>query len=236
MASLFLYRWRDDQFALIDYLETQANTTSLLGAITGGGQVDHLVYMGYSFGAAASCSSAQLDSRADCAVNMDGGQGWPDLFGISINTPLLAIASDYTPFLPAWFNEFYYEAFETMVGSDANITRILLPNTTHQDFTDAKFLPDAIRQLGGGGTLDGDRMHDILVSFVTGFLSMCFGDSDWTPESSFQEFPGTMSIDVSYVADWYNSFSRRDHDVLAIQEFWGVSFLCPFELSCDHSC
>jgi dienelactone hydrolase len=207
--TIYFPRFRDDQLALADYLRNQTNGSSLLGQLTGEGNLNSLVYMGHSFGGAAAASSVQLDDGAQCSLNMDGYQyssASSDLFGKAIRTPFLTFVTDRGE--DPYFNEFFYEPLASM-GSDPMITRVRIFNSSHTDLTDYAFLPDAYRD---GGTIDGGLMHEIIVNFTLGFFSTCSNSrgrttSGWTPESSFQLFTtATESVNVTYVAEWAQEY------------------------------
>jgi Platelet-activating factor acetylhydrolase, isoform II len=211
-STTYLPRVRVDQLALTDYLRSQTNTSTLLGQLTGGkGSLD-VVFMGFSFGGAASASSAQLDDQALCGLNMDGYQRSPSLFGVSVGKPFLTLISgrDSATGQDTRFdndNEFFYEPLTTM-GSDRKVIRIRLFNAVHSDFSDFKFVPE---EANGTGNIDPSLIHEIMVSFILGFFSTCFrSSSNWTPESSLQLFRNTTeSVDLTYVAEWALSLASQ---------------------------
>jgi dienelactone hydrolase len=214
--TTYLPRGRDDQLALTKYLRSQTNTSTLLGQLTGGkGSLD-VVFMGHSFGGAASALSAQLDDQALCGLNMDGYQYSPSLFGGSVGKPFLTLVSgwdDTGQDDTRNYNEFFYEPLTTM-GSDCKVIRTRLFDTVHNDFNDIKFIP---KEAGGTGQIDPFLIHEIMVSFILGFLSTCFSSgSDWTPESSLQLFSNaTENVDLTYVAEWAQDYGYDQDYVFA---------------------
>jgi hypothetical protein len=206
ISTTYFPRFRDDQLALADYLRSQTNSSSLLGQLTGEGSLNALVYMGHSFGGAASASSVQIDDRALCAVNMDGFQFSPSLLGAAVGKPFLTLVSGRVESgrdtRSSYFNEFFYEPMTTM-GSSDTVIRTRVFDAIHADFWDWVFLPEEIR----GPGIEGQLMHEIVAGFVLGFLSTCVSPStsDWTQRSSLKLFRNeTENVDVTYVATWAN--------------------------------
>jgi hypothetical protein len=202
--AVFLPRYRDDMLAMVDYLLSPSNNSTLLKALVGEGELKGLIYMGFSFGGAAAGSAAHQDERANGAINIDGSHQSTDLLGSATRVPVLAFAQN-AGFFSAYYNEFFYEELEDM-GTNPDVMRVLMPtNTTHSDFTLLRFFPLALREaVGSTSVVDGERLHAILVDFIVGFVDTTTGlRSDWTPSESFSKFQDDVkSIDVSYVADW----------------------------------
>ena len=233
-------RLRDDMLALADYIEEQStknsattrdanNNNNIPGSSssfsiqeivgTAGLEHDGVIYMGYSLGGAAAGSAAQKDRRrAAGAINLDGLHQSLDLWGTPVRVPYLTFqnTAELVGGAPWWyFNEFFFESFETMGTAmpNNNVTRVrVAEGVTHQDFSDLRHFDQAIR----GGLLnlttsvDGDNLLAMLSNFCLGFIDKHLGEtkgdsSSWVPEDSFRKFQDVKSINVSYVADFWKT-------------------------------
>lgn len=204
----WLPRWRDDNIALVDFIENHQsddNSTGLLGEILARADLGRLAYGGMSYGAAAAASAAQADPRAGAAFNLDGTHHASDLLDTDIRVPLLAFTTEPVAHVP-YTNEFFFEPLTTM-GSRADIVRVWIPDIIHAELNDIMFFPAAYRTaIPGGGQGDGQRIHEILRSFLLAFLNQTLqGEANGYPASQWAEFPEVEKVDLHYVQAWANA-------------------------------
>lgn len=200
----WLPRWRDDNIALVDFIEG-GHAVGLLGEILAKADISRLAYGGMSYGAAAAASAAQADPRAGAAFNLDGTHHASDLLDINIRVPLLAFTTEPVAHVP-YTNEFFFEPLKTM-GSREDILRVWVPGITHPELNDTMFFPASYRAvIPGGGQGDGERIHEILRNFLLGFLDHYLqGRANGYPAAPLAEFPEVQQVDVHYVQEWAKS-------------------------------
>ena len=120
----WLPRWRDDNIAVVDFIEAQASE-GLLGTILAKANLNRLAYAGISYGGSAAASSAQADERARAILNIDGTHFSSDLLDRDLRVPLLLFSSEPIEY-HAYSNEFFFEALMSM-GDRSDITRVWIP-------------------------------------------------------------------------------------------------------------
>jgi len=209
LAPHFLV-WRDDLIAAVDALQG-ANIGSLVDEISASVAFNQTAYMGMSFGA-CGVSAAHIDKRARCAINLDGLNFDPALFGKNVRVPTLVFNHDigmvkkesdghYYP-----HSEFSYESFSRM-GLREEIWRLEVEGARHLDFTDYYLLPDEARatlqSVGILGPVDGPTMHKTITNATKAFLEkFLYQKPREYAASKGYEFEGTQSIDLKYIRDW----------------------------------
>ena len=201
--------WQKDFMHVIDRLEAgdlPDNARKLLPLV----DMNRVGTFGMSFGASGSATAHQ-DDRIRAAVNLDGGVFDSRLVDMEIGIPVLVMHND--PALaglgapPYPHSEFVYEPLATM-GSNPDIFRVETRGATHIAYTDSVLLPPAVREAeadGGAslGTIDGERMVDIMNQFVQRFFDFYLSGEGSGLDGVFRaEYPEVTDLDFAHVRDF----------------------------------
>ena len=198
--------WEEDFVHVIDRLESgdlPEQAQKLLPLV----DMSRLGTFGMSFGASGSATAHQ-DDRIKAAVNIDGKVFDSALVDMDIGIPVLVFHFD-PPLggLSAYHSEFVYEPLAT-IGTNPDIIRIETKGATHIAYTDYVLLPPDVRvtEPDGGaslGTIDGERMTDIVNQFVRRFFDERLSGEGSGLDAEFRpQYPEVVDVDVSAVREW----------------------------------
>jgi len=129
--------------------------------------LDNVGVFGHSFGGATSIYSAYSDNRIDACINLDG---WmvvvPDeIISNGIGKDFMYIGQQ------KWDEELNYEKLDRFIKSNTNSSKILIPETTHYDFSDTPHMSKAAKLLKKSGQLDSDGLKNILNELIVSFFN-----------------------------------------------------------------
>ena len=129
--------------------------------------LDNVGVFGHSFGGATSIYSAYSDDRIDACVNLDG---WmvvvPDeIISNGIGKGFMYIGQKQ------WDEELNYKKLDRFIESNTNSSKILIPKTTHYDFSDTPHMSKAAKLLKKSGRLNSQGLKNILNELIVSFFN-----------------------------------------------------------------
>lgn len=201
--------WQKDFVHVIDRLESgdlPENAQKLLPLV----DMNRIGTFGMSFGASGSAAAHQ-DNRIKAAVNLDGGVFDSALVDMDVGIPVLVFHFD-PPLggVSAYHSEFVYETL-AMMGTNPDIIRLETKGATHMAYTDHVLLPPDVRATAPDGyaslgTIDGQRMTDIVNQFVRRFFDKRLSGEGSGLDAQFRaQYPEVVDVDVSHVRDFVAS-------------------------------
>ena len=129
--------------------------------------LDNIGVFGHSFGGATSIHSAYSDSRIDACINLDG---WmvvvPDsIINKGINQDFMYIGQE------EWDKKLNYEKLNNFINSNNNSSKILIPETTHYDFSDTPHMSPVAKILKKSGKLNAQNLKNVLNELIVSFFN-----------------------------------------------------------------
>ena len=129
--------------------------------------LNHIGILGHSFGGATSIYSAYSDNRIDACINLDG---WmvviPDeIINKGIVQDFMYIGQD------KWWDELNYKKLDQFIESNQRSSKILIPGTTHYDFSDMPHLSSAGKILGKTGKINMNDLKGVLNGLIISFFN-----------------------------------------------------------------
>ena len=121
---------------------------------------------GHSFGGATSIYTSYHDNRIDACINLDG---WivvvPDnIINNGINQNFMYLGQE------KWDEKLNYEKLDKFVKSNNSSSKILIPGTTHYDYSDTPHMSSAARLLKKSGKLKSKNLKNILNELIISFF------------------------------------------------------------------
>ena len=146
--------------------ECVMDTLAGVSFLSGTGHTDILL-VGHSFGGATSIHSAYSDSRIDACINLDG---WmvvvPDsIINKGINQDFMYIGQE------EWDKKLNYEKLNNFINSNNNSSKILIPETTHYDFSDTPHMSPVAKILKKSGKLNAENLKNVLNELIVSFFN-----------------------------------------------------------------
>ena len=129
--------------------------------------LDKIGIFGHSFGGATSIFSSYSDHRIDACVNLDG---WmvvvPDnIINDGIKQSFMYIGQEN------WDEKLNYEKLDKFIESNKNSSKILIPGTTHYDFSDTPHMSKVAKLLKKSGNINSDDLKNILNELLLSFFN-----------------------------------------------------------------
>jgi dienelactone hydrolase len=149
----------------------------------------HVLYVGHSFGGAASLEACRQDAACAGAADLDGTPYGP-VVGTGLSKPLLLMSSGGDGAATDASTRLLFRA------SSGTAHAYTIPDARHFDFTDyaAYYLAAPLRLLLPLGHLDGRRVLTITSGYLGAFADSAAHGSPWTaptyPEIRPAEMPG----------------------------------------------
>ena len=128
---------------------------------------DNIGIFGHSFGGATSIYSSYVDDRIDACINLDG---WmvvvpDDIINNGIGKNFMYIGQEQ------WDEKLNYQKLEAFIKSNPKSSKILIPGTTHYDFSDTPHMSKAAKLLKKSGQLNSSNLKNILNDLVVSFFN-----------------------------------------------------------------
>ena len=128
---------------------------------------DNIGIFGHSFGGATSIYSSYVDDRIDACINLDG---WmvvvpDDIINNGIGKNFMYIGQEQ------WDEKLNYQKLEVFIKSNLKSSKILIPGTTHYDFSDTPHMSKAAKLLKKSGQLNSSNLKNILNDLVVSFFN-----------------------------------------------------------------
>ena len=148
---------------IIDQLELGNLPEKIINII----DLNNIGVFGHSFGGATSIYSSYYDDRIDACINLDG---WmvvvPDeIIDSGIDRNFMYIGQEQ------WDEELNYQKLDKFIKSNTKSSKILIPNTTHYDFSDTPHMSKAAKLLNKSGNVKGESLKKILNELIVSFFN-----------------------------------------------------------------
>ena len=135
---------------------------------------DNIGVFGHSFGGATSIYSAYFDSRIDACINLDG---W--MVPVPENIINDGISQDFMYIgQQKWNEKLNYEKLNKFIESNISSSKILIPGTTHYDYSDTPYMSNAARLLKKSGELENEKLKNILNELILSFFNKNLKDKN----------------------------------------------------------
>jgi dienelactone hydrolase len=151
--------WERDLALLLDAITSPTAAARVPSVVTGHLDTTRVGLLGMSYGGGAVTQVCKSDSRCRAAMNLDGGL-WGSKMREPLNVPYLVLAS------PS--NAEFFE--HDRLISEAPFYALTVEGALHTNFTDASAFVPLFRWLGVTGTIDGQRVIDIMNVVATRFF------------------------------------------------------------------
>ena len=153
----------EDVSYIIDQLELGNLPENIVNII----DLENIGVFGHSFGGATSIYSSYNDHRIDACINLDG---WmvvvPDeIVDNGINKNFMYLGQEQ------WDEKLNYQKLDKFVKSNTKSSKILIPNTTHYDFSDAPHMTKVAKLLNKSGKVKSKNLKNILNELIILFFN-----------------------------------------------------------------
>ena len=151
----------------VSYIIDQLELGNLPGNIVNIIDLENIGVFGHSFGGATSIYSSYNDHRIDACINLDG---WmvvvPDeIVDNGINKNFMYLGQEQ------WDEKLNYQKLDKFVKSNTKSSKILIPNTTHYDFSDAPHMTKVAKLLNKSGKVKSKNLKNILNELIILFFN-----------------------------------------------------------------
>ena len=151
----------------VSYIINQLELGNLPENIVNIIDLENIGVFGHSFGGATSIYSSYNDHRIDACVNLDG---WmvvvPDkIVDNGINKNFMYLGQEQ------WDEKLNYQKLDKFVKSNTKSSKILIPNTTHYDFSDAPHMTKVAKLLNKSGKVKSKNLKNILNELIILFFN-----------------------------------------------------------------
>ena len=148
---------------IIDQLELGNLPENIINII----DLDNIGVFGHSFGGATSIYSTYNDHRIDACINLDG---WmvvvPDeIVDNGINKNFMYLGQEQ------WDEKLNYQKLDKFIKSNTKSSKILIPNTTHYDFSDTPHMSKAAKFLNKSGKVKSKNLKNLLNELIISFFN-----------------------------------------------------------------
>ena len=148
---------------IIDQLELGNLPENIINII----DLENIGVFGHSFGGATSIYSTYNDHRIDACINLDG---WmvvvPDeIVDNGINRNFMYLGQEQ------WDEKLNYQKLDKFIKSNTKSSKILIPNTTHYDFSDTPHMSKAAKFLNKSGKVKSENLKNILNELIISFFN-----------------------------------------------------------------
>tara|TARA_A100001011_G_C14320943_1_gene850584 strand:+ start:3856 stop:5001 length:1146 start_codon:yes stop_codon:yes gene_type:complete len=146
---------------------------------------------GHSFGGATSIYSSYFDSRIDACINLDG---WivvipDDIVENGINQNFMYIGQE------KWDEELNYKKLDNLIKANKSSEKIIIPLTTHYDFSDTPHMSSAAKLLNISGKIKNKDLKNILNYLVVSFFNKNLKNQDIDYLNLVNKFGVDLNID-----------------------------------------
>ena len=153
----------EDVSYIIDQLELGNLPENIVNII----DLENIGVFGHSFGGATSIYSSYNDHRIDACINLDG---WmvvvPDeIVDNGINKNFMYLGQEQ------WDEKLNYQKLDKFIKSNTKSSKILIPNTTHYDFSDAPHMTKVAKLLNKSGKVKSKNLKNILNELIILFFN-----------------------------------------------------------------
>ncbi len=153
----------EDVSYIIDQLELGNLPENIVNII----DLENIGVFGHSFGGATSIYSAYNDNRIDACINLDG---WmvvvPDeIVDKGINRNFMYLGQEQ------WDEKLNYQKLDKFIKSNTKSSKILIPNTTHYDFSDTPHMSKAAKFLNKSGKVKSKNLKNLLNELIISFFN-----------------------------------------------------------------
>jgi len=151
----------------VSYIINQLELGNLPENIVNIIDLENIGVFGHSFGGATSIYSSYNDYRIDACINLDG---WmvvvPDeIVDNGINKNFMYLGQEQ------WDEKLNYQKLDKFVKSNTKSSKILIPNTTHYDFSDAPHMTKVAKLLNKSGKVKSKNLKNILNELIILFFN-----------------------------------------------------------------
>ena len=151
----------------VSYIINQLELGNLPENIVNIIDLENIGVFGHSFGGATSIYSSYNDHRIDACINLDG---WmvvvPDeIVDNGINKNFMYLGQEQ------WDEKLNYQKLDKFVKSNTKSSKILIPNTTHYDFSDAPHMTKVAKLLNKSGKVKSKNLKNILNELIILFFN-----------------------------------------------------------------
>ena len=159
--------------------------------------LDNVGVFGHSFGGSTSIYSSYSDDRIDACINLDG---WmvvvPDnIINNGIGKDFMYIGQQ------KWDEKLNYEKLDKFIKSNTNSSKILIPETTHYDFSDTPHMSKAAKLLNKSGHLDSHSLKNILNELIVSFFNRNLKNNN----SDINYYELASKYGINMIAEEYSS-------------------------------
>jgi predicted dienelactone hydrolase len=151
MLNDFMPTWEHDLDLVLDAITMASAEHAVPTIVAGRVDASRLGLLGMSYGGGAVTQVCKSDARCRAALNLDGGL-WGSKMREPLKIPYLVLAS------PS--NARFFE--HDRLTSEAPYYALTVEGTAHSSFTDASAFVPLFRWLGVTGTIDGNRVIDLM--------------------------------------------------------------------------
>ena len=136
--------------------------------------LENIGLFGQSFGGATSIYSSFQDERVDACINLDGWMvAVPDnIIEQGINQDFIYLGQQ------EWDEKLNYEKLDKFIQSTKNSTKILIPGTTHYDYTDTPHMTRFAKTVDLAGDLPSEELKNLLNEVALIFFNTHLKQSD----------------------------------------------------------
>ena len=153
----------EDVSYIIDQLELGNLPENIINII----DLENIGVFGHSFGGATSIYSSYNDHRIDACINLDG---WMvvvpnEIVDNGINRNFMYLGQEQ------WDEKLNYQKLDKFIKSNTKSSKILIPNTTHYDFSDAPHMTKVAKLLNKSGKVKSKNLKNILNELIILFFN-----------------------------------------------------------------
>lgn len=129
--------------------------------------LDKIGLFGQSFGGATSIYASFSDERVDACINLDGWMvAVPDkIVNSGISQDFIYLGQE------EWDEKLNYEKLDKFIQSTNSSTKILIPGTTHYDYTDTPHMTRFAKNVGIAGNLPSLELKNLLNEIALDFFN-----------------------------------------------------------------
>ena len=180
----------------IEFVLNEIENGNLPKEITQIMDIDNIGIFGHSFGGATSIYSTYSDSRIDACVNLDG---W--MVVVPENIINEGIAQDFMYIgQQQWDEKLNYEKLDKFIQSNNHSLKILIPGTTHYDYSDTPHMSRAARLLKKSGDINNVNLKNVLNELILSFFNKNLKDQ----KIDAQYYELASKYEISMIVEEYS--------------------------------
>jgi hypothetical protein len=159
MLNDFMPIWERDLELVLDAITMASGEHAVPAIVAGRVDASRLGLLGMSYGGGAVTQVCKSDARCRAVLNLDGGL-WGRKMREPLKVPYLVLASPN--------NARFFE--HDRLTSEAPYYALTVEGAAHSNFTDVSAFVPLFRWLGVTGTIDGNRVIDLMNAVATRFF------------------------------------------------------------------